>query len=85
MLVFQVMTEKYQQEYDVVPSIIFGDGDHIALDIPDEGVQTESGWEIKPLHKPHVSLTIWFCNDRHMWHKLKTSLISIVRSHQVQV
>ena len=34
--------------------ITFG-GDHVALDIPDNGVQTDSGWEIAPLHKAHVS------------------------------
>ena len=45
---------KFQQEYDIAPSITFG-GDHIALDIPDDGVQTDNGWEIRPLHKPHVS------------------------------
>ena len=48
------MRRKYQQEYDIAPTITFGD-DHVALDIPDDGVQTNNGWEIKPLHKAHVS------------------------------
>ena len=56
MLVFQVVRRKYQQEYDIAPPITFG-GDHIALDIPDDGAQTDNGWEIKPLHKAHVSFT----------------------------
>ena len=34
-------------------SITFGD-DHVALDIAEDGVQTESGWEIKPLHQARV-------------------------------
>ena len=48
------MKRKYNQEYDIAPTITFGD-DHVALDISDDGVQTDSGWEVKPLHKAHVS------------------------------
>ena len=33
---------KYQQEYDIAPPISFG-GDHVALDIPDDGAQTDNG------------------------------------------
>ena len=51
---------KYQQEYDIAPPITF-DGDHIALDIPDGGVQTDNGWKIVPVHKAYVS-----SSDRHM-------------------
>ena len=51
---FQVVKRKYQQEYDIAPPITFG-GDHVALDIPDDGTQIDSGWEIKPLHKACVS------------------------------
>ena len=60
MLVFQVVKRKYQQEYDihVAPPITFG-GDHVALDIPDDGAQTDNGWEIKPLHKAHVNLHVY--------------------------
>ena len=54
MFVFQVVKRKYQQEYDIAVPITF-DGDCIALDIPDDGVQTDNGWEIVPVHKPHVS------------------------------
>ena len=46
--------KKYQQEYDIAPAITF-DGDHIALDIPDDGIQTDNGWEIVPVYKAHVS------------------------------
>ena len=49
----QVVKEKYNQEYDIALPITFG-GDYVALDIPDDGVQTESGWEIVPLHKAIV-------------------------------
>ena len=44
---------KYQQEYDIAPAITF-DGDHVALDIPDDGI-TDNGWEIVPAHKAQVS------------------------------
>ena len=57
-LVFQVVKRKYQQEYDIAPPISFG-GDHVALDIPDDGAQTGNGWEIKPLHKAHVNLHVY--------------------------
>ena len=46
---------KYKQEYDIAPAITF-DGDHVALDIPDDGTQTDNGWEIVPVHMAHVSL-----------------------------
>ena len=45
---------KYQQEYDIAPSITF-DADHVALDIPDDGTKTDNEWEIVPVHKAHVS------------------------------
>ena len=44
---------RYQQEYDIAPAITF-DGDHVALDIPDDGT-TVNGWRIVPVHKAHVS------------------------------
>ena len=50
-----MVKRKYQQEYDIAPEITF-DGDHIALDIPDDGAKTDNGWEIVPVHKAHVSL-----------------------------
>ena len=53
-LVLQVVKRKYQQEYDIAPPITFA-GDHVALDIPDDGTQTNNGWEIVPLHKADVS------------------------------
>ena len=49
-----MVKRKYQQEYDIAPEITFA-GDHIALDIPEDGIHTENGWVIVPLHKPHVS------------------------------
>ena len=49
-----MVKRKYNQEYDIAPPITFG-GDHVALAIPDDGTRTESGWEIKPLHKACVS------------------------------
>ena len=52
--VLQVAGRKYQQEYDIAPPITF-DGDHIALDIPDDGTKTDNEWEIVPMHKPRVS------------------------------
>ena len=60
MFVLQVVKRKYQQECDIAHTITFA-GDHIALDIPDDGVHTDNGWEIIPVHKAHVST-----NDRHM-------------------
>ena len=54
MYVIQVAKRKYQQEYDIAPPITFG-GDHVALDIPDDGIRTENGWQIVPLQKAHVS------------------------------
>ena len=53
-LVLQVVKRKYQQEYDIAPPITFA-GDHVALDIPDDGTHTDNGWEIVPLHKADVS------------------------------
>ena len=44
---------KYHQEYDIAPPITF-DGDHVALDISDNGAKTDNGWEIVPVHKAHV-------------------------------
>jgi len=57
-IVLQVVRRKYRQEYDIAPPISFG-GDHVALDIPNDGIQTGNGWEIKPLHKACVSA--WKC------------------------
>ena len=53
-LILQVAKRKYQQEYDIAPPITFG-ADHIALDIPEDGVQTDNGWQIVPLQKAQVS------------------------------
>ena len=53
----QVVKRKYQQEYDIAPPITFA-GDHVALDIPDDGTQTDNGWEILPLQKARVSSTV---------------------------
>ena len=49
-----MVKRKYRQEYDIAPPITFG-GDRVALDIPDDGIHTDSGWDIVPLHKPCVS------------------------------
>lgn len=49
-----MVKRKYKQEYDIAPEITFG-GDHIALDIPDDGVKMDNGWEIVPAHKAYVS------------------------------
>ena len=57
MFVLQVVNRKFQQEYDIAPPITFA-GDHIALDIPHGGVQTDNGWEIVPVGKAHVSSRI---------------------------
>ena len=48
------MNKKYHQEYDIATPITF-DADDVALDIPDDGIQTESGWEIVPVQKAQVS------------------------------
>ena len=53
-VVLQVVNKKYQQEYDIATPITF-DADDVALDIPDDGTQTDSGWEIVPLQKAQVS------------------------------
>ena len=52
-IIIQVAKRKYQQEYDIAPPITFG-ADHIALDIPEDGIQTNNGWEIVPLQNPQV-------------------------------
>ena len=52
--VLQAVKRKYQQEYDIAPSITFG-GDHIALDIPEDGIMADNGWQIVPVHKACVS------------------------------
>ena len=63
--VLQVARKKFQQEYDIALPITF-DGDHIALDIPDVGVQTDNGWEIVPVHKARVSSNVDVCKiDEH--------------------
>ena len=60
------MKRKYQQEYDIAPPITFA-GDYVALDIPDDGTQTDNGWEIVPLQKARVSSTgrfaCWILTD----------------------
>ena len=48
---------KYQQEYDIAPSITF-DGDQVSLDIPEDGTETHNGWEIVPVQKAHVSVPL---------------------------
>ena len=50
-----MLKRKYKQECDITCLITFG-GDHVALDIPDNGVQTDSGWEITPVAKARVSI-----------------------------
>ena len=52
--VLQVVNKKYHQEHDIATPITF-DGDDVALDIPDYGIQTDSGWEILPVQKAQVS------------------------------
>jgi len=54
LFVLQVVNKKYHQEYDIATPITF-DADDVALDIPDDGIQTESGWEILPVQKARVS------------------------------
>ena len=56
--VLQVVKRKYHQEYDIAPPITFV-GDHVALDIPDDGTHTDNGWEVVPLQKAHVSFIIF--------------------------
>ena len=51
------MMRKYRQEYDIAPQITFG-ADHVALDIPDDGTQKGNEWEIIPVHKTQVSVSI---------------------------
>ena len=53
-IVLQVVNRKYQQEYDIATPITF-DADDVALDIPRDGTQTDSGWEIVPVQKAQVS------------------------------
>ena len=60
MFVLQVVKRKFQPEYDIARPITFA-GDHIALDIPDDGTETDNGWEIVPVQEHRVS-----SNDRHM-------------------
>ena len=48
-----MVRRKYQQEYDIAPPITFG-ADHVALGIPDDGVQTDNGWEIVPVQRTQV-------------------------------
>ena len=54
--VFQVVERKYQEECDRSFPITFGTcADRVALDIPNDGTNTDNGWEIVPIHKAHVS------------------------------
>ena len=48
-----MMKWKYPQEYDIAPPVKFGD--HIVLDIPDDGVEMNNGWRIVPLQRTIVS------------------------------
>lgn len=50
-----MVKRKYRQEYDIAPSLTF-DGDHVALDIPDDGVETNDGWRIVPFHMAKVRI-----------------------------
>ena len=52
-----MVRRKYQQEYDIAPPITFG-ADHVALDIPDDGVQTDNGWEIVPVQRTQVNSSL---------------------------
>ena len=52
-----MVKRKYHQEYDIAPPITFG-GDHVALEIPDDGIHTDNGWDIVPLQKARVSYRI---------------------------
>ena len=47
--VLQVVKRKYKTEYDIAPPPITFAGDHVVLDIPDDGTQTDSRWEIVQL------------------------------------
>ena len=59
--VFQVVERKYQREYERSSPIAFGAcADRVTLNIPDDGTNTDNGWEIVPIHKAHVSP--WRCN-----------------------
>ena len=48
-----MMKRKYPQVYDIAPPVKFGD--HIVLDIPDDGVEMNNGWRIVPLQRTIVS------------------------------
>lgn len=50
-----MVKRKYRQEYDIAPPPTF-DGDHVALDIPDDGVETNNGRRIIPLHMAKVRI-----------------------------
>ena len=52
-----MVKRKYQQGYDIAPPITFG-ADHVALNIPDDGVQTDSGWEIVPVQRTQVNSSL---------------------------
>ena len=54
-----MVKRKYQQEYDIAPPITFG-ADHVALDIPDDGIQTDNGWEIVPVQRTQVNSNLPF-------------------------
>ena len=64
---------KYQQEYDLALPITFGE-DYVALDIPDDGIHTDSGWQIVPLQKALVSLLSVL---EHAFMYISTELLSI--------
>ena len=51
----QMMKRKYLQEYDIAPPLTF-DGDHVALDIDDDGIETTNGWRIVPLQRTKVRI-----------------------------
>ena len=65
------MRRKYQQEHDIALPITFG-ANHVALDIPDDGVQTGNGWEIVPVQRLQVnsnlvSLSAPACNNHFVF------------------
>jgi len=50
-----MVNRKYQKDYGIATPLTF-DGDHVALDIPNDGVETNNGWRIVPLHMAKVRI-----------------------------
>ena len=50
-----MVKKKFQQKYDIAAEITIA-SDCLALNIPDDGISTDNGWEIVPSQKAHVSL-----------------------------